>query len=554
MKSTDDNIYKHIKDDYNRKNQISDCYDTRMDTDLKNIVFYNASFKKCRWFGCDLTNSTANGHVFSENDFRDSHIDNVSMQHCRFSEEVFYNCTFRGSNFTHSTFHSSVLKNCEIHGCSFRETLFNHVILRNNKISSSDFELCRFQNVRLENINLSSLNLRYSFFEHITMHKVTLPFFQMPYTFNGLQFVFQTDDEIDFESQEKEENGTISYKRYTSMLPDFIAFFKKRQEYFPLANCYDVQGDSKRAQENNLAGVKQSTLSRDFRSLYYFCLQATCVLKYTQETRAKIYKKINHDLQGISLSSAEYYQFGYYFPMIKKLLLDNPGDKPTLSVSMRTNIKPSDYEGLGYFLHLLESLQNTTAHNLDGQHIEIRRNSPAVIDWLSSGGAETLFALLKKTYSVLQPILQDSANIVTILGLAAIFGPKFTPQITDKETNKTSTDSARSAVATATDSSNSKVEDQNEEDSVRVQETTMLRNEIQSLFQTDIKNTATRFFIPEAETSTDVNRKQVTQWISELQHRGIQILDFDVQILDGEKNFLEYLYQQFFNQYYQGGT
>ena len=554
MKSTEESIYKHIKNDYNRKNQFSACNNVNMDTDLRNIVFYNASFKKCKWYGCDLTNSSANGNVFSENDFLNSHIDNVSMQHCRFSEEVFHNCTFRGSNFTHSTFHYSMFKDCEIHGSSFREALFNNVVLNNNKISSSDFELCRFQNTRLENLDLSSLNLRYSFFEHITMHKVTLPFLQMPYTFNGLQFVFKTDDEIDFESREKEENGTISYKRYTRMLPDLIAFFQKRQEYFPLANCYDVKGDSKRAQESNKTGIKQCVLSRDFRLLYYYCLQAACVLKCTQKNRAEIYKNINHDLQGIPLSSAEYYQFGYYFPMIKKLLLDNPGDKPTLSVSMRTNIEPSDYEGLGYFLHLLETLQDTDKLRLDGQHIEVRRNSPAIIDWLSSGGAETLFALLQKTYSVLQPILQDAANIVTIMGLAAILKTKSTQQTPKKEINETFIDSSRSAITTSTDYFKTKMGGQNKKDSAETHEINILRNEIQSLFQSDIKSVDKCSLMSNAVTVSNMEKKQLTQWINELQRRGIQILDFDVQILDGEKNILEHLYQQFFNQYYQGDT
>jgi uncharacterized protein YjbI with pentapeptide repeats len=554
LKSSEDNIYKHIKNDYNRKNKFSACNNVKMDADLKNIIFYNASFKKCKWFGCDLTNSSANGNVFSQNDFQNSHIDNVSMQHCRFSEEVFYNCTFRGSNFTHSTFHYSILENCEIHGCSFREALFSHIKLINNKITSSDFELCRFQNTRFENINLSSLNLRYSFFEHITMHKVTLPFLQMPYTFNGLQFVFQTDDEIDFESREKEENGTISYKRYTRMLPDLIAFFQERQEYFPLANCYDVHGDSKRAQESNITGIKQCVLSRDFRLLYYYCLQAACILRCTQKTRAEIYKKINHDLQGISLSPAEYYQFGYYFPMIKKLLLDNPGDKPTLSVSMRTNIETSDYEGLGYFLHLLETLQDTDTLHLDGQHIEVRRNSPAIIDWFSSGGAETLFALLQKTYSVLQPLLQDTANIVTIMGLTAILNPKFTPLIPEKKTNKTFTDSVRSDITTSTDSSKAKMEGQNEKNLTETHKINMLRNEIKNFFQPDIESVDKRFLIPDTVTVPSIKKKKLTQRINELQRRGIQILDLNVQILDGEKNILEHLYQQFFNQYYQGNT
>jgi uncharacterized protein YjbI with pentapeptide repeats len=525
-----------------------------MDTDLRNIAFYNASFKKCKWYGCDLTNSSANGNVFSENDFQSSHIDGVSMQHCRFSEEIFHNCTFRGSNFTHSTFHYSILKDCEIRGCSFREVLFNNVILNNNKISSSDFELCRFQNTRLENINLSSLNLKYSFFEHIIMHKVTLPFLQMPYTFNGLQFVFKTDDEIDFESREKEENGTISHKRYTRMLPDLIAFFKKRQEYFPLANCYDVKGDSKRAQESNKTGIKQSVLSRDFRSLYYYCLQAACVLKCTQENRTEIYKNINHDLQEISLSSAEYYQFGYYFPMIKKLLLDNPGGKPTLSVSMRTNIEPSDYEGLGYFLHLLETFQDTDTLRLDGQHIEVRRNSPAIIDWLSSGGTETLFALLKKTYSVLQPIFQDTANIVTIMGIAVTLKHKSTSRTPKKETGKTLTDSVRSDMATSKDFSKIKMEGQIEKDPSVINEINILRNEIHNLLRQDIKSVDKQFLIPAEITVPNTKKKQLTQWISKLQRHGIKILDFDVQILDGEKNILEHLYRQYFNQYYQGNT
>jgi uncharacterized protein YjbI with pentapeptide repeats len=539
--SNENNIYKHIENDFNRKNQLSSCYDVCMDKDLKNILFYNASFRKCKWFGCDLTNSSANGNIFSENDFRNCHIDNASMEYCSFSEETFHKCSFQGSSFAHSTFHYSILEDCEILGSSFMETLFSHMILRNNKISSSNFELCRFQDTHLENMNLTSLNFRYSFFERIVMHKVTLPFLQIPYTFNGLQYVFRTDDEINFESREKGEAGTISYKQYTNMLPDFIDFFKKQQEYFPLANCYDVQGDNKRAQESNEAGIKQSVANRDFRYLYYYCIQAAYVLKCKRETRTDIYKKINRDLQSISLKPAEYYQFGFYFPMIKKLLIDNPGDNPTLSVSMKTNIESSDYEGLGYFLHLLETLQGTVAQNLDGQHIEVRRNSPAVINWLSSGGAETLFNLLKTTYSILQPVLYDAAALVAILGFAKDFMSKPLPQTPKKGKQK---------VSKETSNLEERINNEEKYECEEKNTTTILREEIQQLLQSNIDIATAQSIEPITEKSSNISKEQLTQWIDKLQHHGIKILDFDVQILDGEKNILDNLYKNFFNQYY----
>jgi hypothetical protein len=336
------------------------------------------------------------------------------------------------------------------------------------------------------------------------------------------------------------------------MLPDIIAFFKKQQEYFPLANCYDVKGDNKRAQESNEAGIKQSVLTRDFRLLYYYCLQATYVFKYTQKTRAEIYRNINRDLQSVSLSPAEYYQFGHYFPMIKRLLFDNPAGSPTLSVSMRTNIESSDHEGLGSFLHLLETLQSNTGLHLDGQHIEVRRNSPAVIDWLTSGGAEMLFALLQKTYSTVQPILQDAANIVAIIGLSSILKKKKTLQTPKGKKQKTSSDSIGPNTVVSTDFTEVKTKNREEEELEGMYEITMLRDEIQCLFNDDKKSISTRSSEPNAVISPDTMKEKLTQWVDELQCRGIQILGFDIQILDGEKNILDHLYRQFFEQYYQG--
>jgi uncharacterized protein YjbI with pentapeptide repeats len=427
-KNIEDDIYQYISRDFNNCGEYEICQDITMPTDLRRILFYQASFSHCKWNNCDLTRASANGATFDSNDHNMSIINYASMQYCNISKDIFDNCTITGSGLSQSSFFYTLFNECSIMGSSFVNSIFHNCIIRNCKIESSNFELCRFQGVDFSNIDLSNLNFRFSFFKNIHMKNVTLPFLQMPYTFNGMQYIFETKDDIYFEAKYK-KSQRISRKHYIGMVDNLINFFKEKQSYFPLANCYHVKGEFELAKAANKSGIVSCSNRNEFGLLYYYCLQACLVLKIKTEERKQLFKLISENIHP-SISAIEKYQFGHYYPLIRSILFDNPYDNPVLSFTIETNITPDESEELGELINIIESVPMASNINLDGKQIVIRRNSPAIIEWLCSGNAEALLTTIESIWEAIKPLLAAGASIASIAAsLQAIKAKKVNTEI-----------------------------------------------------------------------------------------------------------------------------
>lgn len=415
------NIFKHILRDFNMKDQLSRGQNSdEMPKDLRSTIFYQQIFNSAIWNNCDFTDVSGNGTIFRENDFFNSDLKNVSFQYCSFSDSIFQSSLFEGSNFANSTFALFAIQDSKIYGCSFVGTEFYSGILRNTAVLSSNFELCRFRKMLFENLDLRQLTLNYAIFENITMKNVCLPFLQIPYTFNGLQYVFNTTDSISFSSHSSSRNS-INLEEYKEMISDFIIFFNDRNQYFPLTNCYIVQNKIEMAIACNETGVKISAELHDFRSLYFYCIQASQILKISKEKRILLYSDINTLLSNATLSGGEYHQFRLYFPRIKNLLFDVPKNNPVMTLKIYTNIEPNDYKKLSILLQALENVTSECNISLDSKHIEIRHNSPNVIDFFSSGQIRDLITSLQNIYEILEPIISNLASVITLGGAAGKF-------------------------------------------------------------------------------------------------------------------------------------
>ncbi len=510
------NIYKHIFRDFNIKGQLNSGQGVdEIPKDLKGTIFYQAMFESEVWNNCDLTNVSGNGTIFRDNDFYKSKIDNVSMQYCSFTKDIFQNCSFKGSNFANSTFTYCAIQDSNIYGCSFLGTEFYSGILRNIKVSSSNFELCRFRKIFLENIDLRQLTLNYAFFEDVTMKNICLPFIQMPYTFNGLQYIFSTSDNITISSHDN-STKVIELEEYKEMIRDFIVFFNAKNQYFPLTNCYIVQDEIELAISCNETGIKKSAVLHDFRSLYFFCIQASQILKMPREKRVLLYSEINTILSNAQLTEGEYHQFYLYFPMIKKLLFDTPNDNPVLTLTIHTNIEPADYDKLSVLLDALEKATKECGISLDSKHIEIRHNSPNVIDFFSSGQFYDLISNFQSVFYILRPIIADIASVITIGGAIGKTGKFISNRINKKNRKKCKGQSSSEIIK--------------------------LRKELNKLL-------AHNGEIYEQSPSYNVSIentvfKKLTNVKDNLQKSGIIITNLEIQFLDGKEDILDALYRQ----------
>lgn len=516
INTAETNIYKHIFRDFNIRGQLSSGQGAeQMPKDLKGTIFYQTIFESEVWNECDLTNTSGNGTIFKDNDFYKSKIDNVSMQYCSFTKDIFHNCSFKGSNFANSTFTYCAIQDSKIYGCSFLGTEFFSGILRNTDVSSSNFELCRFRKILLENLDLRQLTLNYAFFEDVTMKNVCLPFIQMPYTFNGLQYIFNTADDIKISSHSALVNK-IKLAEYKEMIQDFTVFFNEKNQYFPLVNCYIVQNKMELAVACNETGIKTSAILHDFRSLYFYCIQASQILKISREKRMLLYSEINTLLSNTRLTAGEYHQFYLYFPMIKKLLFDTPNDNPIMTLTIHTNIAPTDYEKLAVLLDALERATNECGIALDSKHIEIRHNSPNVIDFFSSGQFHDLVSNLQSIFYVLRPVIADVASIITIGGAIGSMN-----KIITNESNKRIVKMKKTHT---------------------ISDIIKLRKELNKF----IKNNGESY---EQSPSFNVNIEKnffekIASIKENLQTSGIIITNFEIQFLDGKEDVLDILYHQ----------
>lgn len=510
------NIYRHIFRDFNIRGQLGSGNGLEeMPRDLKNAIFYQTIFAAGIWNQCDLTNVSGNGTVFRYNDFEKSVLNNVSMQYCSFTKDIFLNCSFSGSNFANSTFTYCAIQNSKIYGCSFLGAEFYSGILRDTEIHSSNFELCRFRNITLEKLDLRELTLNYAFFENVTMKEVCLPFLQIPYTFNGLQYVFDTSDDITISSHDPSIQK-IGLTEYKDMIGDFVIFFSEKKQYFPLTNCYIVQGDMEKAVTCNETGIKKSAVLHDFRSLYFYCIQAAQTLKLSRERRGLLYADINAALSASSLTEGEYHQFYIYFPQIKRLLFDTPNDNPVMTLTIHTNIDPADYEKLSILLSALETATQECGLSLDSKHVEIRHNSPDVVDFFSSGSFYDLVANLQAIYFMLRPALADAASVITLGGAIGTAGKL----IWNKAANTSGVSRKK----------------------VSPPEITKLRKELDNLLVNSQGN-----YEPLPEFRTDIESlflERLSKAKSRLKGSGIIVTSLEIQFLDGKDDALDILYHQ----------
>lgn len=542
LKKAEKLIYSYIIKDYNYSGTLGSAEGEEMPKDLSSAILYESSFKECVWGESNWDSLSGNGSKFTSCDFFTNKIYNAALQHSLFDNSVFYNCEFEGNNFAYSVFTWSIIKKCPIVGCAFTGTVFNHVTFENTTIAHSNFELCNFQNTNFINTDLSNLALKYTFFRNVSMNNVILPFMQIPYTFGGMQYIFNTNDKIKISTTNK-KRPNISVSEYKKILPELITFFRGHDDYFPLANCYLANKQYELAKKTNEEGLLKSAMTGDFRKLYFFCIQATQELNISRKQRCALYKKINENLIDINfINRAEYQEFLYYFPMIKQLMIDNPQNKPTLLLSFHTNIDSHDYKKLGILMRTLDELAEESGVNLDSKHMEIRHNSPNIIDWLPIGEINELLSLLQNTWETISPILstalEDTANAATVV--TGIYGlhkicktRKENKQKKDKELFDQTTTCKKTLNSSNKDLTCDRIE------TLRLRIDLLQKQQSWQQNKTNIQQTS-------ISISKTVS-KNFSKKIDELKQSGIRIDSLEIQLLDRECDVLEQLYNSRFD-------
>lgn len=112
-------------------------------------------------------------------------------------------------------------------------------------------------------------------------------------------------------------------------------------------------------------------------------------------------------------------------------MFDTPNDNPIMTLTIHTNINPEDYEKLAVLLSALESATQECGRFLDSKHIEIRHNSPNIVDLFASGSFEELIKAFQHVYFILLPVIADLASIITLGGAVGTAGKLIWNKVTD---------------------------------------------------------------------------------------------------------------------------
>lgn len=343
---------------------------------------------------------------FTSKNRRQSYYSNCIMENCVFFESgfsgsVFIDCKFIDCNFDFSTFQSCDFRNCEIsytqkkeiNGINFAKSIFSNCKLFNIFFQSANFGEARIENTYLEKIKFRSVvfentlikdtflkdirfasqNFDFLTIENIKTENLVMPFPAMPCIINGLDYLYNTSDNIRFTSCDK-GNNRIGKAEYLALIDDFERYYIYTKAFFPLANIMIAQDRLQEAIYATLLGIIQSLKMKNYRMIYQFCKLVQNNPQFTIQHRKKLYDQIKIEIDKEDLSTEDYHLLNMYIREIKELLL-NSTCNPYLLLDIKTNIDSSESEKIGIFINAIEKLIESHFEGKEEHSIEIRHNS-----------------------------------------------------------------------------------------------------------------------------------------------------------------------------------
>lgn len=363
-------------------------------------------------------------NYFSKSTFDGASLEGVAGAGSIFIDVIFQNTNLKGSNFQNSTFDRCRFDDCELDGSNmgasyFNDTQWTHCPIGRYNISNSYFKNCEFietvpgnladsvlDSVSFESVRIANTNIEFSSFRSISTKDSVLAFSQLPYVFNGLQYIFETSDNIRISSKINSQNS-ISVQEYADVLHDMVIFYSYNKEYFPLANILLAFQNYEESLSVLLRGVMSATYQRDFRMCKYYCKLLTENGHFNANTLSDFYQKLYLAAPMQSLSEPQYYQYRQHMPDIREMLLENPENYPHASLSLVTEINASDSENIVFLLEVLDNLLHLRCSSIINQSISIAHNSPPVYLIPLCGPAVSILAISALVLTVISKVCKS---------------------------------------------------------------------------------------------------------------------------------------------------
>lgn len=381
----------------------SRCFNTK----FRNVILHHSNVEYCHFYSCDFIDESQSQPYIGTN----------------FSFSDFINCSFKGVEIKNSTLDSVSFDNSEF---------------ENTAISMSTIENSKFKNCLLRNVNLCDLNLCFSDFENVKMEQVALPFYQLPYVFNGVDYFLHTNDNV-YIGPDASAGSILRPEEYRRLLPDVITYFKKYNEYFPVANIYIACDKKQYAFETIVLGIEMASHKKDFRMLKFLCKLAADSNMFTYLQLQSLYDKI-YDVSAFGYMT-DYEKKSYFIHLgsIRRTLLFNDSQKNTLEFRMLTNIDNSESERLGILIVQIEKIfsifqeHNTLEDNSSNitYNIEMKHQCPWEIIYIIIGSMPYIQCILQSLSALMTPTNNVLALINNCINLTKHLFTK--PESTSQE-------------------------------------------------------------------------------------------------------------------------
>lgn len=334
-------------------------------------------FSECRFEGALLDRISGAGSIFSHVDFLTSVLKRSNFQSSTFKGCTFESCQLDGSNFSESFFQNTSWVDC--HSQAFNMTgayLKKCRFIRTRPGNLADTCL---DDVDFEDIRMANMNIEFSDFKNIHTDRAVLSFSQMPYTFNGLQYLTRTDDNVRISSHIN-NSGSISVEEYIDVLKDMEVFYSYHEEFFPLSNILLVFGRYNEALGAILQGLISAAIQGDFRMCKYYCKLLTGEKYFSSQTLQELYEQLCIAIQLQAMPDVVRYQYAKYFPEIRTMLVENPNGYPCGTLVLQSQFDANETKLVMLTLETLDELIHLNGLSLSKPSISISHNSdPAFI-------------------------------------------------------------------------------------------------------------------------------------------------------------------------------
>ena len=374
---------------------------------LQGHSFFDCTFENMFFHGIDAQGVTLRKCLLDE-----CHISNSNFKSSDFSETQLTICGHANS-FDFSDFTKAYLYGMNLEGCSLSESSFFLSTFSRCHFFHSEFIGSKFLQTRIENVDFARANLDYSEFVNVQFNHVIFPYWGILHVVKGLPEILVGKD-VHFATADSDH--VVHSRKYLDEITLLKPFFYDREDYLALANILVMEGETKKAYEIILRGLRLACEGGHFDSLRHLCRFASVNSFFSRSHLRDFYEQMELSLHNTKLSPMQYKNCWREIDLAKRLLIDCPYDQDEIEITIQTTISNKNYQKITAVLNIVDDVFKEIAPDTIS-HTEIRHNSPVVFSVLSSGDIWQLLAafavldyLLAKSFSYIEHIQTIALN------------------------------------------------------------------------------------------------------------------------------------------------